>query len=168
MSNGKKALDLLIQAEEEAKKYLLPISAKEWVEITHENLANYGIVSIDALIDSEEEFRFYTNDDDISERQESRYQESRLGLSKKELDRIGLDNDLEAYQIYHSLMKYIMITKGKKEGAKFIVDVKIQEIEDRPYMTGIGLVPLSEEEKEPYTNISDTLNEMHKKLSDKK
>ena len=168
-----KPLDLLIEAEEEARKYLLPISTKEWAEITGENLRNYSIVSIDALIDDEEESHFHTSDDDITDRQIVRYHEARLGMNSKERDKLNLDDDIEEYQVLHSMMKYIMIAKGKKEGARVIVDFKVREIEERPYMTGIGLVPLTdskEDDKEEghYKSITDTLKGMHKKLSDKK
>jgi len=162
-----KALDLLIKAEEEAKNYLLPISAKEWAEITGENLHHYNIVSIDALLDNDE-VKLDEDYKDRTERQEAKYQEVLLGMGHKELERMELNYCMEDYHVHLNLMKYVMIAKGKKEGAKVIVDVKIQQLGDIPYMTGIGLVPLPEEEKGQYASLSDKLKEIHKKLSDEK
>jgi len=161
-----KVLDVLILAEEEAKKYLLPISAKEWAEITGENLRNYNIVSIEAILKPENDFSF--NEEEITEHQLNKYLKAMYGFDEKDLKKIGIDTYVKNYQADSSMMKCIMITKGEVEGAKVIVDVKTHSQEKVSYMTGVGLVPLPEEDKPKYVNLNDKLKDMHKGLADEK
>jgi hypothetical protein len=168
----KTLVEKLIQVEEDAKAYLLPISTKEWAEATGEKLSNYRMISIDVIVNpsmveygrvlrSEDDIRNYANAVQINESERTPFS--------------GTYGTVNRYNIKSSMAKYLMVTKGQAEGASIIVDVKVKTMipssEESTwyiYMTGVGLVPKQKSESEKMMDLHDRLQDLHKNIGDDK